>query len=166
MVSVSVRYLFYQKKWMKRSKHELFVFPPKQNPNNEETHCASPSRHDHKRFHEDVRDGPRPCKVPKKSLKLIIPSYQVSDGNATGTPTRSASKYGSRAVTDLRFVPQSNGSKADSLNEFLSVKSKKQTRKNRAKILRKTTSHTVTRVDMESVTRPSSEVDSDASEDI
>ena len=123
MVSVSVCYLFYQKKWMKRSKHELFVFPPKKNPNNEETYCASTSRHDHKRSHEDVRDGPRPCEVPKKSLKFIIQSHQVSDGNATGTPPQSAGKYSSRAVTDLRFVPQSNGSKADSLNEFLSVKS-------------------------------------------
>ena len=155
-----------------------------------QTHSASPSRPDHKRSHEDVRDGPRPCKVPKKSLKLIIPRHQVSAGNATGTPPQRESKGGSCAVTDLCFVSDRNGSKADPLKEPLNVTgyvmatrppttvtansktdfvSKKIT-KTRAKILKKTTSHTVTRADLDSVSQqnslPSSEIDNDASEDI
>ena len=154
-----------------------------------QTHSASPSRPDHKRSHED-EDGPRPCKVPKKSLKLIIPSHQVSDGNATGTPPQSESKGGSCAVTDLCFVSDWNGSKADPLKEPVNVTgymmatrppttvtanskagfiSKKIT-KPRAKILKKTTSHTVTSADLDSVSQqnslPSSEIDNDASEDI
>ena len=155
-----------------------------------QTHSASPSKPDHKWSHEDVRVGPRLCKVPKKSLKLITPSHQVSDGNATGTPPQSESKGGSCAVTDLCFVSDWNGSKADPLKEPVNVTgymmatrppttvtanskagfiSKKIT-KPRAKILKKTTSHTVTRADLDSVSRqnslPSSETDNDASEDI
>jgi len=155
-----------------------------------QTHSVSPSRPDHKRSHEDVRDGSRPCKVPKKSLKLIIPSHQVSDGNATGTPPQSESKGGSCAVTDFRFGSDRNDSKADPLKEPLNVTgyvmatqppttvtansktgfvSNKIT-KTHAKILKKTTSHTVTRADLDSVSQqnslPSSEFDNDASEDI
>ena len=169
---------------------ESVVRPSGQSVLTPQPHCASPSRPDHKRSHEDVRDGPRPCKVPKKSLKLIIPSHQVSDGNATGTPPESESKDGSCAVTDLRFVSDRDGSKAGLLKEPLNVTgyvmatrppttvttnsktglvSKKIT-KTRAKILKKTTSHTVTRADLDSVSQqnslPSSEVDNDASEDI
>ena len=154
-----------------------------------QTHSASPSRPDHKRSHEDVRDGPRPCKVPKKSLKLIIPSHQVSEGNATGTPPQSESKGGSCAVTDLRFVSDRNGSKADPLKEPLNVTgyvmatrplttvtansktgfASKKITTTRAKILKKTTSQTVTRADLDSVSQqnslPFSEIDNDASED-
>lgn len=154
-----------------------------------QTHSVSPSRPDHKRALEDVRDGPRPCKVPKKFLKLIIPSHQVSDSNATGRPP-AESKDGACVVTDLRFVPARNGSKADPLKEPLNVTGyvmatrppttvtansktgfvSKTITKTRAKILKKTTSHTVTRADLDSVSRqncvPSSEIDNDASEDI